>query len=193
MAEVADYDKKPDDFCAHGHSPYCEHRDQTPPRCQATYIARPDCPVRCNEVDGHGGDGRDYFHEGPVAGQEGVRYRFSERDAVYPAASPDRVKLGGKRESGARLEQAIAELEGIKAETLKFSGGPSARDSQVGGDHYRKHKIQVWDIVDEYDLGHYRAAAIKYLLRAGDKGPAVEDLKKAIHYIQKCIEREEGK
>lgn len=64
-------------------------------------------------------------------------------------------------------------------------------ERQVGGDHYRKFKIQPWDIIDEYDLSFYAGNALKYLLR--DKGNRLEDLKKARHYLDKLIEIEEGK
>ena len=57
--------------------------------------------------------------------------------------------------------------------------------SQVGGDHYKKHKIQPWHIIDEYDLDYYLGNVVKYILR--DKGAQVEDLQKAIHYIEKKI------
>lgn len=67
-----------------------------------------------------------------------------------------------------------------------------ASERQVGGNHYRKHAIQPWDVWDEYDLDRYTANAVKYILRAGDKGPRVEDLEKAKHYIEKAIEREKG-
>lgn len=66
------------------------------------------------------------------------------------------------------------------------------RHQQVGGDHYRVHRIQPWDVWDEYDLDRYLANCVKYLLRAGDKGPKVQDLKKARHYLDKAIEREES-
>lgn len=68
-----------------------------------------------------------------------------------------------------------------------------ARNDQVGGDHYRTLKIQPWDIVDEYALDHYRATAIKYVLRADRKGKKLEDLRKAVHCLRKAIEIEEGK
>ena len=65
-----------------------------------------------------------------------------------------------------------------------------AAASQVGGDHYRQTAIQPWDIIDDWSLDYYRGNALKYLLRAGRKGPALQDLEKARHYIEKCIERE---
>lgn len=71
-------------------------------------------------------------------------------------------------------------------------GSAPASERQVGGEHYRQTAIQPWDIIDDHGLDFYRGNALKYLLRAGRKGPAVQDLRKAIHYIEKYIEIEEG-
>lgn len=54
---------------------------------------------------------------------------------------------------------------------------------QVGGDHYVKHKIQPWDVIDEYNLNYYEGNILKYLLRT--KSNRVEDLEKLIHYAEK--------
>lgn len=56
---------------------------------------------------------------------------------------------------------------------------------QHGGDHYAKHTIQPWNIVDEYELNFYEGNALKYILRK--KANRVEDLQKAIHYLEKEI------
>lgn len=64
-----------------------------------------------------------------------------------------------------------------------------SRDSQVGGDHYKVTSIEPWDIIDAYGLDFYEGNVLKYLLRL--KLDRVEDLKKAIHYLEKCIENEE--
>jgi len=61
----------------------------------------------------------------------------------------------------------------------------AAKDRQVGGEHYQR-RLQPWDIIDEYGLDYYEGNAIKYILRW--KGDRVEDLKKAIHYLEKEIE-----
>ena len=63
------------------------------------------------------------------------------------------------------------------------------KSTQIGGDHYAKHKIQPWDIIDEYGLNFYAGNVLKYLLRYKDKG-GVEDLRKAKHYLEKLIEVE---
>lgn len=71
----------------------------------------------------------------------------------------------------------------------------STRQTQVGGEHYAKHKIQPWDVWDEYDLDRYTANVIKYLLRGGDKpgNTRLQDLRKARHYLDKAIEMEEAR
>ena len=65
------------------------------------------------------------------------------------------------------------------------------RDHQEGGDHYTKLPIQPWDVFDcwphEQRVGAYRANAVKYLMRLGTKGNAVEDARKAQHYVAKLI------
>lgn len=71
----------------------------------------------------------------------------------------------------------------------------SANDHQVGGDHYRRQAVQPWDAMQawltrEAFAGFLRGNAIKYLARAGSKGPALEDLQKARHYLDKLIELE---
>ena len=70
------------------------------------------------------------------------------------------------------------------------TGSPSeAAAKQVGGTHYVKHKIQPWDIIDEYGLDYYRGNAIKYILR--NKMNTREDIQKAVHYLDKWLEDSE--
>jgi len=60
--------------------------------------------------------------------------------------------------------------------------------TQVGGDHYKKLKLQPWEIIDACGLGFYEGNAIKYILRKKDS--RIEDLRKAIHYLEHQIELE---
>ena len=64
-----------------------------------------------------------------------------------------------------------------------------ALKKQVGGDHYNKETIQPWHIIDAHKLDFYEGNAIKYILRR--KGNRVEDLLKAIHYLERKIEIEQ--
>jgi hypothetical protein len=58
-------------------------------------------------------------------------------------------------------------------------------------DHYQGNKFEVIDIIEDYDLGFSLGNAIKYILRADKKGARKQDLKKAIWYIQREINRED--
>ena len=71
-------------------------------------------------------------------------------------------------------------------------GGPRAQDRQVGGDHYTRLEVQPWQAMQawmstEEFRGFLRGNAIKYLARAGSKGPVREDLEKARHYLDALI------
>lgn len=59
--------------------------------------------------------------------------------------------------------------------------------------HYTTGKIEVIDFIEDKNLNFHRGNAIKYIVRAGLKDPSkekeVEDLKKAIWYLNREIER----
>lgn len=61
--------------------------------------------------------------------------------------------------------------------------------------HYTSGGIETIDAIEAWGLGFTLGNAVKYLSRAGKKDPAktVEDLKKAIWYIQREIKTLEGK
>ena len=52
--------------------------------------------------------------------------------------------------------------------------------------HYTRGSIEVWDFIRDQELNYFRGNAIKYICRAGFKGigTEIEDLKKAIHYLE---------
>lgn len=68
----------------------------------------------------------------------------------------------------------------------------SARDRQVGGDHYQNMGVQPWDAMQawmtaEQFEGFLRGNVIKYIARYDSKG-GLEDLRKAQHYLGALIE-----
>lgn len=72
----------------------------------------------------------------------------------------------------------------------------AANDRQPGGEHYKKHGAtgeQHWDRIARLfgpaSYVYFVAAATKYLERYRDKN-GIQDLEKAIHYIEKLIELE---
>jgi hypothetical protein len=71
-------------------------------------------------------------------------------------------------------------IEGVKTHV---------KDKQVGGDHYKGGTMQPWDVIDAFGLDFYEGNAIRYLLRWRKKN-GVEDLQKAMHYIEVLIDKE---
>jgi hypothetical protein len=67
----------------------------------------------------------------------------------------------------------------------------SAKDTQIGGDHYRQYAIQPVEFIHQAGLGYIEGAVIKYVCRHRRKNGA-EDLDKAIHYLQLLKELEYG-
>ena len=60
--------------------------------------------------------------------------------------------------------------------------------------HYTSGKIEVIDFIEDKELGFHLGNAVKYISRAGRKNPdkIVEDLQKAVWYINREIGRLEG-
>jgi hypothetical protein len=65
-----------------------------------------------------------------------------------------------------------------------------AHSNTTGPTYYQRGSIQVWDFIRDQELNFHLGNAIKYICRAGYKDSKVEDLKKAIHYLQNELENE---
>jgi hypothetical protein len=61
---------------------------------------------------------------------------------------------------------------------------------QVGGDHYRKMKIQPIEFIAANNLGFFEGTILKYLCRWKAKG-GKQDLEKARHYLDVLIAQSE--
>lgn len=96
-----------------------------------------------------------------------------------PVAMPD---LGTTKEI--TLEDYFKKLD------RSCGGEGKAKDKQVAGTHYQKSAMQPWDIISEWELDFWEGNVLKYLLRWKYKD-GVQDLKKALHYLEYLIEREE--
>ncbi len=67
------------------------------------------------------------------------------------------------------------------------SASRTALDVQVGGEHYRKLRIQPVEYIFMNGLPFIEGSIIKYVTRWRDKG-GVKDLEKAKHFIDLLIE-----
>jgi hypothetical protein len=66
-----------------------------------------------------------------------------------------------------------------------------ANDVQHGGTHYKQFKgMEPWDVITYWGLGYLDGTALKYIARWKYKN-GLEDLKKAVHFLQKAIEVEQ--
>lgn len=63
-----------------------------------------------------------------------------------------------------------------------------ADSNATGPSYYKRGSIQVWDFIRDQGLNFHLGNAIKYICRAGYKDSKVEDLQKAIHYLQNELE-----
>jgi len=64
-------------------------------------------------------------------------------------------------------------------------------DSNLSGPtYYKRGNIEVWDFIRDQGVNYHLGNAIKYICRAGYKDSKIDDLKKAIHYLQNELENE---
>ena len=68
-----------------------------------------------------------------------------------------------------------------------FKNLETAKEKQIGGSHYKKHKIQPYTFITKNKLSFFQGNVIKYVCRYKDKN-GIEDLKKIIHYCELEIE-----
>ena len=57
-----------------------------------------------------------------------------------------------------------------------------------GPQYYRRGSVQVWDFIRDQELNFHLGNVIKYVTRAGHKFDDIDDLEKAIHYLQNEVE-----
>lgn len=58
--------------------------------------------------------------------------------------------------------------------------------------HYNIGAIEVIDVIEDWNLNFCLGNAIKYIARCEHKGHKKEDLEKAIWYLKRELEKEEG-
>jgi len=65
----------------------------------------------------------------------------------------------------------------------------SAKDKQIGGQHYKSYAIQPVEFCQKNNLNAIESAIIKYAVRHRDKNGR-EDVEKIIHYAELLLELE---
>jgi hypothetical protein len=94
------------------------------------------------------------------------------------------------------VHKPISTLEEMlhdRAESISPEEPKPAKDTQVGGDHYKKlGRYQPWEVLEhwltpEEFRGYMKGTAIAYLARERDKGGNI-DVAKAAHTLQGFLE-----
>ena len=67
-----------------------------------------------------------------------------------------------------------------------------ANDAVHSPKHYTAGKYEVIDVIEDWDLNFRLANTIKYVARHKHKGKPLEDLKKALWYLQREIDLHES-
>ena len=60
--------------------------------------------------------------------------------------------------------------------------------NEAGPQYYRRGSIQPWDFLRDQELNFHLGNVNKYVGRAGHKFDDIDDLEKAIHYLQNEVE-----
>lgn len=55
--------------------------------------------------------------------------------------------------------------------------------------HYNTGMFEVIDVIEDWELGFNLGNAVKYIARADHKGKPIEDLEKAVWYLQRELAR----
>ena len=59
-----------------------------------------------------------------------------------------------------------------------------------GPSYYKRGTCDVWDFIRDQGLNFHLGNAIKYICRAGYKDSKIQDLEKAIHYLENELTHE---
>lgn len=109
-----------------------------------------------------------------------INYGYRDMDVgdtgVVEAVGPTWIKLAGQDSTS-----TITNYELVT--------NSSALEIQVGGNHYKKLKIQPVEYIMANEIPYMEGNVIKYATRWRDKG-GIADLEKAKHYIEMLIEQE---
>jgi hypothetical protein len=81
----------------------------------------------------------------------------------------------------------------MEQEELNFDG--KVLDAVTHPAHYNRGRFEVIEIIEDQNLNFQLGNAVKYICRAGKKDPTkiVEDLRKAVWYLEREIENQVAK
>ena len=60
-------------------------------------------------------------------------------------------------------------------------------EDPINPSYYVSNGMKVCEVIEAFKLGFYEGTALAYILRAGKKGPAKKDLRKAVWNLERLI------
>ena len=120
-----------------------------------------------------------------------------EQRLHFCADAPQNLHDLTKRQSDiTALANACLTVEAITGKPVTFNEGDTQSvltkkpiDTQVGGNHYQKYKIQPVEFIMKNNVPYVEGNVIKYVMRFRDKN-GLEDLLKARQYLDMLIAAE---
>lgn len=84
----------------------------------------------------------------------------------------------------------ISFIENKKIKWIKLGEVKMSEKETVNHpEHYNTGKFEVIDVIEDWNLGFHTGNAVKYIARSKHKNNEIEDLKKAIWYLKRYIEK----
>lgn len=71
---------------------------------------------------------------------------------------------------------------------MKDLSKPSSEDIINNPSHYQGNNFEVIDIIEDFNLGFNLGNVLKYILRSDKKENRIQDLEKAMWYLNREIE-----
>lgn len=90
------------------------------------------------------------------------------------------------RSTGALM---LADMPGINSSPSSCPNPPEtpAHDPVNHPSHYTKGRLEVIEVIEDWQLGFHEGNVVKYVARAAHKGSRLTDLKKARWYLDRLI------
>ena len=121
----------------------------------------------------------------------GAFIEYLEQDIEVNESDLKTVEIKEKANTKETLQETLDEVKETLQKTLDKVKEPVENDNINHPSHYTDGNIEVMDFIEDKQLNFARGNVIKYVSRAGKKDPnkELEDLKKAMWYLNREIER----
>lgn len=133
-----------------------------------------------------------YFQKNPNASASALAKRFSISNSYahkLKALAIDWIAEDYNTQPDVIIERGWQVESSLVKDTEVLTASLNALNTQVGGDHYKKLKIQPIEFIHANNIPFIEGNIIKYIVRWRDKN-GIKDLEKVKHYVDLLISLE---